>query len=305
MKDTVKMNPLIKSEPDNSINRLRQEELNVTKTRYTELFKESADAMLIISKNRFIDCNKATVDMLGYNNKTEFLDTHPSELSPPKQPDGKNSLTKADRMMQLAQENGNHRFEWDHVRANGEVFPVEVLLTTISSEEHGELFHTVWRDITQRKQAQRLEEAISALARKLTAIIDMKEIAMVAAKSIRSYFESDAISINYIDHKALINRGVYTEDTPIGATEPTEFEPLSTPFEKLDPDSIQGTPAPKLLNRPKEALSKKPLGRPFGEIDRRSASLLFAPIMWDNTKVGEVTAQSYTLNKYSEKSLNQ
>ncbi len=124
-----------------------------SEAKYRELFEKSKDAFLILENRRFVDCNQATVDMLNYKNKPEFLETHPSELSPIVQPDGRNSAEKAEEMMDLAIANGNHRFEWNHKRANGEIFPVEVLLTTISSDPAREIIHTVWRDITERKKA--------------------------------------------------------------------------------------------------------------------------------------------------------
>ncbi|MCK5347317.1 MAG: hypothetical protein KAR20_28100, partial [Candidatus Heimdallarchaeota archaeon] len=37
----------------------------------------------------------------------------------------------------------------------GEVFPVEVLLTSISSDERNQILHTVWRDITERKNSEK------------------------------------------------------------------------------------------------------------------------------------------------------
>ena len=123
--------------------------------KYRILFEKSKDAILIIENEKFVDCNQATMDMLGYKNKIKFLQTHPSELSPEKQPDGKDSFTKAKEMMDIALKNGSHRFEWDHVRANGKVFPVEVLLTTISNQEGKRVIHTIWRDITDRKAAEK------------------------------------------------------------------------------------------------------------------------------------------------------
>ncbi len=123
--------------------------------KYRILFEKSKDAILIIENEKFVDCNQATMDMLGYKNKIKFLQTHPSELSPDKQPDGKDSFTKAKEMMDIALKNGSHRFEWDHVRANGKVFPVEVLLTTISNQEGKRVIHTIWRDITDRKAAEK------------------------------------------------------------------------------------------------------------------------------------------------------
>jgi two-component system cell cycle sensor histidine kinase/response regulator CckA len=120
---------------------------------YRELFERSADAILIISGERFVDCNEATVKMLRYRNRAELLQTHPSALSPEFQNDGKRSFEKANEMMQIAFERGSHRFEWDHKRANGEVFPVEVLLTAVPHAD-GHNLHVVWRDITERKKLE-------------------------------------------------------------------------------------------------------------------------------------------------------
>ncbi|NQV50768.1 MAG: PAS domain S-box protein [Candidatus Marinimicrobia bacterium] len=128
--------------------------LKQNEEKYRELFEKSKDAFLILENRRFVDCNQATVDMLHYKSKPEFLETHPSALSPEEQPDGRNSAEKAEEMMDMAVANGNHRFEWYHKRNNGEIFPVEVLLTTISSAPEMEIIHTVWRDITERKKAE-------------------------------------------------------------------------------------------------------------------------------------------------------
>lgn len=118
--------------------------------KYRTLFEQSADAILIIEDDKFVDCNLATIKMLGYKRKEELLDIHPSQLSPEIQPDGRNSLEKANEMMSIAYAQGSHHFEWDHKRKNGEVFPVEVLLTAVPYDEK-KILHVVWQDITERK----------------------------------------------------------------------------------------------------------------------------------------------------------
>ena len=97
--------------------------------KYKILFEKSQDALLIIHNGKFTACNEAAIKMLHYARKEDFLNTHPSKLSPKQQSDGKSSVKKANEMMELAFKNGSHRFEWVHKKSNGELLPVEVLLT--------------------------------------------------------------------------------------------------------------------------------------------------------------------------------
>jgi PAS domain S-box-containing protein len=123
---------------------------------YFNYFDKSSDAILIIKDGKFIDCNRSTVKMLGFEKKEDLLNTHPSELSPPVQPDGRDSNEKADEMMKIALENGSHHFEWDHKKSNGDIFPVEVVLTSTFDDSNESIIHTVWRDITEHKRAEEL-----------------------------------------------------------------------------------------------------------------------------------------------------
>ncbi len=139
---------------DDITDRKRSEEaLRESEERFMKVLYASDDAILLIGDNTFIDCNEATASMLGYDSRERFLRTHPSELSPETQPDGRRSREKADEMMRLAFERGFHRFEWIHRRANGEDFPVEVSLTPIVHEGRS-LLYCVWRDITEDKKVR-------------------------------------------------------------------------------------------------------------------------------------------------------
>lgn len=109
--------------------------------------------MLVIDDGKFVEFNQATLDMLGYACREDLFSTHPSQLSPSHQPDGRSSFDKANEMIALAVEVGSHRFRWMHTRANGEEFPVEVLLTAVPFEGRT-LVHVVWRDITKRVQIE-------------------------------------------------------------------------------------------------------------------------------------------------------
>jgi len=133
--------------------RRAEEALRASEERFRMLFEQSADPSLLIRGDVFVDCNKAAVEILHAPSKDELLHTHPWEISPERQPDGRRSKEKAGELLARVERAGALRFEWMHRRWNGEEFPVEVSLTAL--RDGGEmLIYTVWRDIAERKQAE-------------------------------------------------------------------------------------------------------------------------------------------------------
>lgn len=149
------------------ITKLKESEFKLTESEknYRELFEKSANPALILKNNLFIQCNDAAIKMLGYEDRTGLFNMPPHKLSPEKQPDGQLSSEKSKKMNDIAYKIGSNRFEWNHVKSNGEVFPVEVLLTNLPSENlNDKKLHVVWRDITEVKNAQ---EQLNQLNNKL------------------------------------------------------------------------------------------------------------------------------------------
>ncbi len=191
------------------------QELQESEKKYKDLFEKSKDAILILQNGKFVDCNKATINMLRFKNKNEFLNTHPSVLSPEKQQDGKLSVVKADEMIAIALKNGSHRFEWDHKKANGEVFPVEVLLTVIENTTNNQILHTVWRDITERKLS---ENALRASEEKLSAVFENSTILLYAhnTEHVLTYISPQVEDIlGYTSDEALVKWTSLASDNPI------------------------------------------------------------------------------------------
>lgn len=198
---------------------------------FRSFFEQSSDAYLILDGNLFVDCNQATVNMLGAHSKEEVLSTHPSQLSPEFQPDGRSSAEKADEMIAIALEKGSNRFEWMHRRVTGEDFPVEVLLTPITAGDH-QLIHTVWRDIAERKQAalslQESEERFrrfSDVTAEGLVFHEQGKIVDVNAALVRMFGYSNAselIGKNLLDFIAPEARATVVEQIQSGSTLPYE-----------------------------------------------------------------------------------
>jgi len=117
------------------------------------LFKRSPDAMFLLDGDVFIDCNSAAVKMFACSDKNKLLSLHPSDISPEKQPDGRLSHEQEKELISKAIEQGSNSFEWLHQRINRDVFPVDVLLTSVHLQGK-EIIHVTLRDIAERKKAE-------------------------------------------------------------------------------------------------------------------------------------------------------
>ncbi len=129
-----------------------QEALGKSEEAFRALFESSRDAIMLLDRKGFFDCNKTTLDLFGCTTKEQFVSKQPSDLSPPLQPDGRESLAVAQERIEAAYAEGVQFFEWIHQRMDGSTFPAEVLLSRFDLGEKTVL-QAVVRDISARKKA--------------------------------------------------------------------------------------------------------------------------------------------------------
>ena len=137
--------------------------LRASEFRFKDLFNRNPDPCWLIDNYTFVECNQAAANIFGFPDKNTLIKSHPSRFSPEKQPDGMLSKVKANAMMDIAQQQGIHRFEWIHQRMNGERFTVEVTLAKYNMQGQN-ILYCIWHDISERKQA---EEERTQLQRQL------------------------------------------------------------------------------------------------------------------------------------------
>lgn len=134
--------------------RVLAERLLESEARHRKLFDDSRQPTLIIEGGHFIDGNKAALQALRIDAPEALLGKTPADFSPLRQPDGQPSDTKAHAMIAIARQEGGHAFEWEHLRATGETFTAQVLLTALHHDGHT-LVQVVWNDISAQKRAER------------------------------------------------------------------------------------------------------------------------------------------------------
>lgn len=128
-----------------------QKLLEESENRYRVLFENSPDAYWLLDENGFVDCNPAGLELFGHADKSAFTD--PAAISPALQPDGMPSRITAAQRVAAAFQKGKERFEWVHLRANGQPFYADISLAAVGLNGRNMLLACA-RDIDDRKRAE-------------------------------------------------------------------------------------------------------------------------------------------------------
>jgi diguanylate cyclase (GGDEF)-like protein/PAS domain S-box-containing protein len=130
--------------------------------KFRVLFENAYDAILLMQAGRFVECNSRTATVFGLS-RERLLGRHPSELSPPYQPDGQASREASEARIRAALDGEEQHFAWVHLRADGTPLDSEVHLSRL--EIGGEVYLKVQvRDVTQQKrQVDELRELRQAV----------------------------------------------------------------------------------------------------------------------------------------------
>jgi len=133
-----------------------QENLIESQTKYRALFESATDAIFLLKDDVFIDCNPPTLAIFNCK-RDDIIGKQPYIVSPKTQPDGQDSIAKANTYIKNAYNGESQFFEWLHKRIDGTPFHAEVILNRI--ELKGEFYlQAQVRDISQRKKTEILQK---------------------------------------------------------------------------------------------------------------------------------------------------
>ncbi|MBP8039675.1 MAG: PAS domain S-box protein [Aeromonadaceae bacterium] len=133
-----------------------QAEMVRSKNRYHALFDSTINPILLFTRDpeALLDCNSATLAIFGATSKTELIGKTTADLSPPWQPNGKESAQAMQSHLAQAERNVSTTFEWTYKRLDtGKHLFVTIRLTQIHIDDQPLLLAS-FRDITERVQAQ-------------------------------------------------------------------------------------------------------------------------------------------------------
>jgi len=137
--------------------------LRESEEKFRTLFENAGDAIFLMQEDLFIDCNARALETFGCQTRDQIVGHSPYELSPPFQPNGRESGEFAIEKIAAAMNGQPQLFEWMHTKLDGTPFPAEVSLNVVKLGATV-LLQAVVHDITERKRAEaeqaRLEDQL-------------------------------------------------------------------------------------------------------------------------------------------------
>jgi len=152
---------------DNSERKRAEQALRESEEKFRALFEGSSQGVVLQDENQILEVNPAAVRIMGCQSAQELVGKHPSDTSPPFQPNGESSAAMARKFIKECLDNGSARFEWISRTPQNKEVPLEVALTRIqwSGRQVIQAFIT---DITERqKSEQALRDANRELRREI------------------------------------------------------------------------------------------------------------------------------------------
>ncbi len=138
---------------DNTERKHAERALRESEAKFRALFEGASQGVVLHDEHQMLEVNPAAVRILGRRFAHEMLGKHPSEFSPPVQPNGESSAVLARKHIEECMSKGSARFDWLACDPNGREITLEVNLTRIqwSGREVIQAFIT---DISERQRAQ-------------------------------------------------------------------------------------------------------------------------------------------------------
>lgn len=269
-------------------------ELRASEQRYRNVFEHNPLPMWLFDYEslRILTVNQAAVQDYGYS-PADFCAMRLPELWPAKNKDELMAIVAE------ARKTSELRFDSRNVHKDGTVFEVNVTMRNLIFDGR-EAAVVLSEDISEQRRTDRQTAAFSDLARRLSAVSSAKEAVRMLMATADVLFGWDACIFELCSQDGQNVKTVLAVDTINGQRADVTADcrnesPGAHPMLALKEGA-------RLILRPEPA-DFVPDMKPFGNHQRPSASLMFAPVRVENEAIAVLSVQSYRHNAYTDSDL--
>lgn len=194
---------------------------------------------------------------------------------------------------------------WDKLTGRVFIDDDEILLASLAHAVSITLSHAI--DLSRRKRLEYELDLLAVIAREVGGANNIETVADVVRKHTEGYWSWDAFIL-------CIARAHTKRFMPVIKIDKAVAEPVITParytagqFADMPSEGLNSSSSvqvnrrilsgePVLINR--QALQEVQLMRPFGNVHKPSASLIYVPIHGSKRVIGCLSIQSYQMNRY-------
>lgn len=159
---------------------------------------------------------------------------------------------------------------------------------------------TVSAEITEQNQTEKRASAFSNLGRQLSVARTPREAAAIMLETAHALFQWDACLFDLLAADQKTVNTIICIDTIDGRRTEIASGVLSG---KVSPLALRALESGQLMLRDTGA-PFEPVNIPFGDKNRRSASIMYVPIRKDEKTLGLLSLQSYAANAYTREDLS-
>lgn len=165
-----------------------------SEARLRTLIENAPEAIVVVdlTTGLFTEPNENATKLYGLS-REELVKVGPAQMSPPTQPDGRDSTEKAMEKINEAMQGGAPVFEWTHRNAQEQDIPCEVRLVRLPGDRP--LVRASVTDITERKRTQEIiakraieMETVSKVSSAASTILDAQELLQTVVDLTKSNF---------------------------------------------------------------------------------------------------------------------
>jgi len=262
-----------------------EKSLQESERRYHGIFNGVHDAIFVESVDgKILDCNESALYMYGYTREQMLSKIVPDLLPPGVKPVLSTDIPPTTNEIELM-----------NVRSNGEKFPIELSISEqeISGEK---MLLVVVRDITERRQAEKVQVVISKVVQATTSTKNLDELYESIHHALGELMPADNFYIALYDPTTNLIEFPYLRDE-------YDQKPAPHPPGRGLTEYVIRTGKP-LLASP-EGLEALVQAKEVVRIGAPSLDWLGVPLIVENQTIGVMVVQTYTEGiRFSEADLN-